>query len=99
MKSIRKKEKELRESIHELMDEDKLNKKKVSRLMDEYFQFESEKFDLRRKHHKEIDEVLTAKQTIKYLLLTIILRSESKSILKIERVVGTEKDSNFLLPI
>ena len=48
--SIIKKEKELHESIYELIEEDKINDKKVSSLINEFFQFENDKLDLRRKH-------------------------------------------------
>ena len=58
MKAIRKKEKDLRESIHELMDEDKLNQKKVEKLMDGFFDFEKEKLNLRQEHHADMDNIL-----------------------------------------
>ncbi len=91
MKSIRKKEKELRESIHELMDEDKLNKKKVSRLMDEYFQFEGEKLDLRRKHHEDIGDILSPKQTIKYMVFDHYFKKRIKEHLKDRKGSGRKK--------
>ena len=68
MKSIRKKEKELRESIQELLEEDRLNKKKVSSLMGESFDLEKEKLALRQKHHEDIGDILTLEQTTKYLV-------------------------------
>jgi Spy/CpxP family protein refolding chaperone len=68
MKTIHKKKKKLREDIHEMLEEDKLNDNKVEGLIDNFFNNESEIQELRRKHHKEIDEVLTAEQTIKYLI-------------------------------
>ena len=68
MKSIRKKEKELRESIQGLLEEDKLNEKKVSSLMGEYFDLEKEKLALRQRHHEDIGDILTLKQTTKYLV-------------------------------
>ena len=68
MKTIHKKKKKLREDIHEMLEEDKLNDNKVEGLIDKFFNNESEIQELRRKHHKEIDEVLTAEQTIKYLI-------------------------------
>jgi len=91
MKSIRKKEKELRESIHELMDEDKLNEKKVSRLMDEYFQFESEKLDLRRKHHEDIGDILSPKQTMKYMVFDHHFKKRIKEHLKDRKGGGRRK--------
>tara|TARA_B110000495_G_scaffold168961_1_gene156131 strand:+ start:207 stop:680 length:474 start_codon:yes stop_codon:yes gene_type:complete len=68
MKSIRKKEKELRESIQVLLEEDKLNKKKVSSLMGKSFDLEKEKLALRQKHHEDIGDILTLEQTTKYLV-------------------------------
>ena len=68
MKTIHKKNKKLREDIHEMLEEDKLNDNKVDGLIDDFFNNESEIQELRRKHHKEIDVVLTAEQTIKYLI-------------------------------
>ena len=68
MKTIHKKNKKLREDIHEMLEEDKLNDNKVDGLIDDFFNNESEIQELRRKHHKGIDEVLTAEQTIKYLI-------------------------------
>ena len=68
MKTIHKKKKKLREDIHEMLEEDKLNDNKVDRTIDNFFNNESEIQELRRKHHKKIDEVLTAEQTIKYLI-------------------------------
>ena len=91
MKSIRKKEKELRESIHELMDEDKLTEKKVSRLMDEYFQFEREKLDLRRKHHEDIGDILSPKQTVKYMVFEHHFKKRIKDHLKDRKGGGRRK--------
>ena len=67
MSSIRKKEKELRESIEGFLTEDRLNEKKVSYLMGEYFNLEKEKLDVRQKHHNAIDDILTLEQSAKYL--------------------------------
>ena len=67
MSSIRKKEKELRESIEGFLTEDRLNEKKVSYLMGEYFNLEKDKLDVRQKHHNAIDDILTLEQSAKYL--------------------------------
>jgi Spy/CpxP family protein refolding chaperone len=91
MKSIRKKEKELRKSIHEFMDGDKLNEAKVSRLMDEYFQFESERLDLRRKHHEDIGDILSPKQTVKYMVFDHHFKKRIKEHLKDRKGGGNRK--------
>ena len=91
MKSIRKKEKELRELIHELIKEDKLNEKKVSRLMDEYFQFENDRLDLRRKHHEDIDDILSPKQTVKYMVFDQHFKKRIKEHLQDRKGGGRRK--------
>ncbi|MBC8311477.1 MAG: hypothetical protein H8E72_04180 [Candidatus Marinimicrobia bacterium] len=91
MKSIRKKEKELRESIHELIEEDKLNKKKVSSLMDQYFELEKEKLDLRQNHHKEIGDILTPEQTVKYLVFDHHFKKRMKDKLNERKGGGRRK--------
>ena len=67
MSSIRKKEKELRELIEGFLTEDRLNEKKVSSLMGEYFNLEKDKLDVRQNHHNAIDDILTLEQSAKYL--------------------------------
>ena len=69
METIHKNNKKLRENIHKMLEEDQLNDNKVDGLIDEFFNNEAEMQKLRRKHHKKIDEVLTAEQTIKYLIV------------------------------
>jgi len=68
MKALRKKNKKMREEIHDMLDENKVSKKKVDGLLDEYFDNESEILELRHKHHKEIGDVLTDEQTLKYMI-------------------------------
>ena len=68
MKTIHKKKKKLREDIHEMLEEDKLNDNKVDGLIEDFFNNESEILELRHTHHKEIGSVLTAEQTIKYVI-------------------------------
>ncbi len=68
MKGIHKKGKNLREEIRDLLEEDKLKDNKVDKLIDEYFDIQSEILNLRRSHHEGIADVLTAEQTVKYLV-------------------------------
>ena len=82
MKAIRKKEKDLRESIHELMDENKLNQKKVKKLMDDFFDFEKEKLNLRREHHSDMDDILSPKQMVKYMVFEHHFKKRIKEHLK-----------------
>ena len=42
--------------------------KKVDELIDEYFNNKSEILELQHTYHKEIGNVLTAEQTIKYVI-------------------------------
>ena len=66
MRTIHKKNKKLREDIHDMLEDNKVNEKKVNGLIDEYFNNESGILELRHTHHKEIGSVLTDEQTIKY---------------------------------
>jgi len=91
VKGIRKKEKELRESIHELLEEDKLNRKKVEKLMDEYFEFQKEKLELRRLHHKNMSGILTPEQTAKYLIFDQHFKKRIKEHLKDRKGNGRRK--------
>ena len=68
MKTIHKKNKKLQEDIHDMLEDNKVNEKKVDELIDEYFNNESGILELRYTHHKEIGSVLTAEQTIKYVI-------------------------------
>ena len=68
MKTIHKKKKKLREDIHEMLEENKLNDNKVDGLIEDFFNNESEILELRHTHHKEIGDVLTDEQTIKYVI-------------------------------
>ena len=88
MKSIRKKEKELRESIQGLLEEDKLNEKKVSSLMGEYFDLEKEKLALRQRHHEDIGDILTLKQTTKYLVFDHHFKKQIKDHLNDRKSAG-----------
>ncbi len=68
MKAIHKKGKTLREEIQDLLEDDNLKDNKVDKLIDEYFDIPLEILNLRRSHHKEIGNILTAEQTVKYLV-------------------------------
>ena len=62
------KNKNLREEIHELLEDDKIKENKVNDLIDEYFDIQSEILELRRNHHSEIGDILTPEQTVKYVV-------------------------------
>ena len=68
MKAIHKKNKNLREEIHELLEDDKIKENKVNDLIDEYFDIQSEILELRRNHHSEIGDILNPEQTVKYVV-------------------------------
>ena len=91
MKLIRKKEKELRQLIQELLEEDKLNKKKVSSLIEEYFDLEKEKLVLLQKHHEDIGDILTPEQTTKYLVFDHHFKKRIKDYLNDRKGVGRRK--------
>jgi len=91
MKGIRKKEEELRESIHELLKEEKLNQKKVEKLMDEYFELQEEKLHFRRKHHENMNGILTPEQAAKYLVFDQHFKKRIKEHLKDRKAGGRRK--------
>ena len=67
-KQSTKKNKNLREEIHELLEDDKIKENKVNDLIDVYFDIQSEILDLRRNHHSEIGDILNPEQTVKYVV-------------------------------
>ena len=78
MRTIHKKNKKLREDIHDMLEVNRVKDKKVDELIDEYFNNESEILELRHTHHKKIGDVLTSEQTVKYLIFDHMFKKRMK---------------------
>ena len=68
----------MREEIHELLEDDKIKENKVNDLIDKYFDIQSEILELRRNHHSEIGDILTPKQTVKYVVFDHAFKKRMK---------------------
>jgi Spy/CpxP family protein refolding chaperone len=78
IKTVHKKNKKLREDIHDMLEVNRVKDKKVDELIDEYFNNESEILELRHTHHKKIGDVLTSEQTVKYLIFDHMFKKRMK---------------------
>lgn len=67
-KEILQTNRSLRENMHNLVKNDRVEKNDIEKLVNEYFDNRSQIEELRRKHHLRVQEVLNSDQVLKYLL-------------------------------
>ena len=67
IKAIHKKNKILQDEMNDLLNRG-VSRNEIDNISDKFFNNELEIIDLRRKHHREIEDVLTLEQTLKYLI-------------------------------
>ncbi|MDP6571208.1 MAG: periplasmic heavy metal sensor [Candidatus Marinimicrobia bacterium] len=68
LKAFHKKERAIREDLHDLLDAEEVDGEKARKLIGEYFDLKLEISELLKHHHQGINDILSDEQQIKYAL-------------------------------